>query len=137
MKRVVVSVAPANALVRPRKRAWIETKLLRAYYDVEQVRPRKRAWIETRILVVRHQRRLAFALARGRGLKPKIVDATTPLGAFALARGRGLKPALNGIVNNCGVRPRKRAWIETISTFSARGLCGSFALARGRGLKRD
>jgi len=67
-------------------------KLLRGANDRAQawVRPRAGAWIETlskgRVLCSR-----VFAPARGRGLKRKLPAGFIPLLRFAPARGRGLK----------------------------------------------
>src|SRR5438309_547320 len=101
----------------------------------QKVRPRARAWIET-YQVATDRRRAAFALARGRGLKLPHLGGLRGFGKFALARGRGLKPndythriasAMFALARGRGlkpvtrvfavplkVRPRARAWIETV-----------------------
>ena len=101
--------------VRPRKRAWIETGWPVPQVPWDCVRPRKRAWIETAKACSGSKRSCRFALARGRGLKlTNRRDNHVGYAGFALARGRGLKledgPCVTG------------QHIE-------------FALARGRGLK--
>ena len=109
-------------MVRPRKRAWIETRAFLSSWNHCNVRPRKRAWIETSPNAVGYAVGV-FALARGRGLKRLVSTLLDAPQGFALARGRGLKPlSPQNIGGKACVRPRKRAWIETIlakpSTFT-------------------
>ena len=123
------------------------------------VRPRKRAWIETKTFKADNPELAAFALARGRGLKRRGTCHDRHAAGFALARGRGLKPCLTAkssatmtfaLARGRGLKQQHDYPVHSNHPFAlARGrglkqlrhgssqLRYPFALARGRGLKRN
>lgn len=92
------------ATVRPRARAWIETRPPWTAPTMPRVRPRSRAWIETIAMTVGASRS-AFTLARGRGLKPRQIEHR-PLTVRSPSREARIETSLEWVEE-----ARRGAWI--------------------------